>query len=471
MTGLVDTYFGTVQGQVVTAANTNVFQFLGIPYAEKPLGNLRFRNPSPFIKPWKGVLDATSYGPFCLQADSTGKELAGSSEDCLYLNIWVPQIVNESCDKLPVMIFIHGGSFNFGTSSEDSVNGASLAKNGNVIVVTLNYRLGFFGFLTDDQAQNSNQGLRDQQMAIQWVHENIGSFGGNSGKISIFGHSAGAISVGILLLNPNLPIVSGIMQSGHPYSFLRPDSIEKGQEKSLKFSKHFKCSSEDDLVLSGKAITCLKAIESSKLIEYGGVNRMHSTILPNPIFGDSFLPYTAKNMLNGSQSMVKLNLKPLLIGFNQDEGELFVRRNNLKVPVSSKDAISQLNILFDGKLTKEQIKKVEKFYIRDEMDATQLQSAIFDAYGDLYVYCGSLFFAQAYSKFEKPENSKVYIYKLKYKASKPKIPIENCNGICHGEELPTVFGLALNDTFNYSKDDVKVALYVIDKWTKFAKEG
>jgi para-nitrobenzyl esterase len=165
-------------------------EFLGIPYAAPPTGELRWKAPVPHT-PWTAALDATQFDPACAQPNDVLTSL--SSEDCLYLNIYTP---NPPCRHLPVMVWIHGGTFLVGSGQE--TNASLLAVKGKVVVVTINYRLGPFGFLTDKvlDAENphhvsGNYGLLDQQAALKWVKRNIAGFGGDSARVTIFGESAG----------------------------------------------------------------------------------------------------------------------------------------------------------------------------------------------------------------------------------------------------------------------------------------
>ena len=444
----------------------NVYQFLSLPYAEKPIGHLRFASPVPFKSPWNGTRDATTLPSLCTQADANGQLLKSSSEDCLYLNLWVPATANDECARFPVMIFMHGGSFNFGTASESLVNASQLASQGNVIVATLNYRLGFLGFLTDETSENTNQGLRDQQTAIEWLHKNIAQFGGDANRLTIFGHSAGSISVGIHMLNPHLPIVGGIMESGTPYSFLRPDSMKVAREKSLNFSRHYNCSTADEASLTSEAVDCLRSIDVAQLITYGGKQRMHSTILPNPVFGDSLLPDTAARYMKSP----RLNgaLKPLLIGFNQDEGELWVARSDLGKSETLSQAREQMKKLFKKKLTDGQIDEIAKTYLNESMNANDFKQALYDAYGDLYVYCSTLFYAKAYEK-KIETNGRIFMYDLKHRSSVAKSP-KVCKKVCHGEELPLVFARPLREPAAHTPEDINVSKYMIAKWSQFARE-
>jgi para-nitrobenzyl esterase len=200
----VKTTGGMVQGSTTADGQIRIFKTL--PYAAPPVGELRWQAPRPAI-PWQGVRDATTFGPRCLQGQIFGdivfKEL---SEDCLTLNIWTP--AKAATDRLPVMVWIHGGGFQAGAGAENRHDGEAFARK-NVVLVTINYRLGVFGFLshpelTKESGRNAsgNYGLLDQVAALQWVQDNIAAFGGNSGNVTIFGESAGSFSVSALMASP-----------------------------------------------------------------------------------------------------------------------------------------------------------------------------------------------------------------------------------------------------------------------------
>ncbi len=195
----------TASGKLAGDRKNGISRFKGIPFAKAPTGPLRWRMPEP-VAPWAGVRDATHFGFVCPQAPTQLETLMGltvgePSEDCLYLNVWTP-----ACDgaKRPVMVWFHGGAFVIGAGSQGVYNGKHLAAR-DVVVVTVNYRLGAFGFLnlqdaTDGRAPGTgSEGLADQIMALSWVRANIASFGGDPGNVTIFGESAGAMSVSSLL--------------------------------------------------------------------------------------------------------------------------------------------------------------------------------------------------------------------------------------------------------------------------------
>ncbi|XP_033631786.1 putative inactive carboxylesterase 4 [Asterias rubens] len=198
---IIDTAAGKVVGsraKVPLTTSTNYTSFLGIPYAEPPLGALRFAKPIP-KKPWEGVRDALTYGAECPQKTSNSSET--TDEDCLFLNIFVPVDSVTESRRLPVMVWFHGGSFTSGSGS--TYNGMKLATHGEVVVVNLNYRLGLLGFLcTGDEASPGNYGFWDQRLAVQWVKTNIWNFGGDPEQITIFGESAGGMSVSFHALSP-----------------------------------------------------------------------------------------------------------------------------------------------------------------------------------------------------------------------------------------------------------------------------
>ncbi|HZC43796.1 MAG TPA: carboxylesterase family protein, partial [Acidobacteriaceae bacterium] len=197
---------GRIQGSL--SQDGKVRAFLGIPYAAPPVGPLRWKPPQP-VAAWSGVRSATSFGPRCMQTELFPDMVfrdSGPSEDCLTLNVWAPAA--KASTPLPVMVWIHGGGFVSGGSSEPRQDGEHLARKG-VIIVSMNYRLGIFGFfalpsLVAESAQHAagNYGLMDQAAALNWVHRNIAAFGGDPTKVTIFGESAGSISVSAQMASP-----------------------------------------------------------------------------------------------------------------------------------------------------------------------------------------------------------------------------------------------------------------------------
>ena len=216
-----DTAYGRIEGR----QRRGVLLFAGVPYAHAPVGPLRFAPPRP-PAPWTGVRDATAFGPQAPQVGGTMEAIAGGgqtapwSEDCLTLNVQTP-----ACDggRRPVLVWIHGGGFTTGASSVPWYDGTAFCRNGDVVVVTVNYRLGAFGWshlahLPDghDEPEAGNAGLADQVAALQWVRQHIAGFGGDPGNVTVFGESAGAMSVGTLLGTPSAQglFAKAVLQSG-----------------------------------------------------------------------------------------------------------------------------------------------------------------------------------------------------------------------------------------------------------------
>ena len=200
------------QGDVVGAARDaeGVLAFKGIPYADAPVGPLRWHAPTP-SSPWSGPLDAGRYGARCLSAWTGDREPGPPrSEDCLNLNIWTA--AHQATEKRPVMVWVHGGGFQFGSSANPTTDGGKLAAKG-AVVVTFNYRLGVLGFLAhpdlDREGPSGDYGLQDQLAALRWVKANIARFGGNPNNVTIFGESAGAHAIGILMASP---LAKGLFQ-------------------------------------------------------------------------------------------------------------------------------------------------------------------------------------------------------------------------------------------------------------------
>src|SRR5688572_3257881 len=202
----VRTANGVVEGRGVQRSGVRIFR--GIPFAQPPTGDLRWREPQP-VQNWKFVRGAVDFGPRCMQApifDDMRFRSNGMSEDCLYLNVWTPAKSNR--ERLPVLVYFYGGGFVSGDSSEPRYDGESMAAKG-IVVVTVNYRLGAFGFMAhpdltweSPHKASGNYGLLDQNAALRWVQKNIASFGGDPKRVTIGGESAGSVSVSAQMASP-----------------------------------------------------------------------------------------------------------------------------------------------------------------------------------------------------------------------------------------------------------------------------
>jgi len=257
---LLKTKLGVLEGVRSIKFNKHLYTFLSVPYAKPPIGELRFKAPEA-IEKWDGILQATKWPPFCVQPSMT---LASRSspvhvltkimtEDCLYLNIWTPSLKFNKSRKRPVMVWLHGGAFQYGGISVDENDGSALALLGDLVVVTLNYRVSAFGFLNANNPQNApnNVGILDQRMAMEWVQSNIKQFGGDPQQVTLFGESAGGHSVGLHMISPaSQPLFKrAILQSGVPISFLRSYDVNtdtKGPATSegigsIMVAKRLKC--------------------------------------------------------------------------------------------------------------------------------------------------------------------------------------------------------------------------------------
>ncbi len=222
----------TKNGTIAGLKEGDILSYRGVPYAKPPVGSLRFM-PAQKAESWEGVLDASSFGAACPQT----KKYRSSSEDCLTLNIWTPGTDQK---ERPVFFYIHGGSFCAGTGSDPEYNGTNLAKNGDVVVVTINYRLGALGFLDFSflgEEFSPNCGLSDIVMALSWVHENIAAFGGDPHNITVLGQSAGAIAASVLPVMPAARkyVSKVIMMSGGPSLLYTKAQYQEVARKFLKF--------------------------------------------------------------------------------------------------------------------------------------------------------------------------------------------------------------------------------------------
>lgn len=248
---------GPLRGFVQNVSGVEIATFLSIPYGQPPVGKLRFRNTVP-VEPWEETRDATYLPPPCIQSEYTQRLFPvhilneSVTEACLYLNVWAPlrkgEVDPDSEDNLlkdnkkAVMVLIHGGLFTIGSTGIDEYDGRMLAATGDVIVITIQYRLGIFGFLDlDTDEVPGNMGLVDQYTAIKWVSENAQHFGGDPELITLFGTSAGAISIGFHMFSPKAgPLFRrAILQSGSP--MLLKQVYNRGEALAEKFASMVGC--------------------------------------------------------------------------------------------------------------------------------------------------------------------------------------------------------------------------------------
>ena len=302
---------GVLEG--VISADDKVRTFKGIPYAAPPVGLLRWREPQPALS-WSGVRRASEYGARCMQAPIYPDMVFhdnGPSEDCLYLNLWMP--AHPATNRLPVMVWIYGGGFNAGSSSEPRQDGGNLSKQG-VVVVSMNYRLGIFGFFShpalakeSGHGSSGNYGLLDQAAALRWVHDNIALFGGDPNNVTIFGQSAGSSSVSALVASP---LTKGLFQKaiGESGAALNPSrparSLTESEGANVRFAQEAFGTSSIETLRSKPAADVLHAAVDAKDARF------------SMIVDGYFLPESPLVIYSGGQQ----SHVPLLAGWNADEG-------------------------------------------------------------------------------------------------------------------------------------------------------
>src|SRR5215470_6982066 len=304
----VRTESGVVEG--TTSGDGSIRVYKGVPYAAPPVGALRWQAPQP-VAPWKGTRKAVTFGARCMQAPVFPDMIFRDepSEDCLYLNVWTPA---KSKGALPVMVWIYGGGFQSGSASEPRQDGERLAGKG-VVVVSMNYRVGVFGFfahpeLTRESPHHAsgNYGLLDQVAALQWVQRNVAAFGGDPKSVTIFGESAGSLSVSDLMASP---LSQGLFHraSGESGAFFAagpqttaPKSLAASEEAGSKYAQ----------TLGAESLAALRAKPAADFLAGGPRS---SWFWPN--LDGYFMPKEAYAVYAaGAQSHV-----PLLAGWNADE--------------------------------------------------------------------------------------------------------------------------------------------------------
>lgn len=302
---------GTLRGKLAQANGVALHEFLGIPYAAPPLGALRWKPPQP-VAHWRDVRDAQKFGPRCMQLPLFSDMVFrsdGMSEDCLYLNVWTP--ASAGAKKWPVLVYFYGGGYQGGDGSEPRYDGASLASTG-IVTVTLNYRLGAFGFMAlPALAQESprhvtgNYGLLDQNAALRWVKANIARFGGDPAQITIAGESSGAISVSAHMASPLSRglIARGIGESGALIAPIAPQSLADAEQRGKTLMQQVHASD----------LPALRALSAAELLQATAAK--DTPTFDADIDGYFLTETPAATFARGAQARI-----PLLLGANSQEG-------------------------------------------------------------------------------------------------------------------------------------------------------
>uniref|UniRef100_A0A4W2G3X3 Carboxylesterase 5A n=1 Tax=Bos indicus x Bos taurus TaxID=30522 RepID=A0A4W2G3X3_BOBOX len=481
---IVDTAQGRVLGKYVSLKGfaQPVGVFLGIPFAKPPLGSLRFAPPQP-AEPWTFVKNTTSYSPMCSQnavlvemtSDliSNGMETVKTkfSEDCLYLNIYTPADLMKR-SRLPVMVWIHGGALLMGGAS--SCDGLVLSAHENVVVVTIQYRLGIWGFFsTGDEHSRGNWGHLDQVAALHWVQENIANFGGDPGSVTIFGGSAGAESVSVLVLSPlakNL-FHRAISESGVA---LIPGLVKKDSKAEAKRIAAFAgCKTITSAVL----VHCLRQKTEDELLEITQkMNFFTLNFLGDPTKTYPFLPTVVDGVLLPKMPEEMLaeknfNTVPYIVGINKQEfGWILPLLMGFPLTAGKMDQEMATSFVWKSypilNIPEELAPVATDKYLGGTHDPVQKKDLLLDLIADGLFGVPSVNTA----RYHRDAGVPTYMYEFQYRPRfsselKSKTVIGD-----HGDEQSSVFGIpVLQD--GASEEEINLSKMMMKFWANFARNG
>ncbi|XP_047986256.1 esterase FE4-like isoform X2 [Leguminivora glycinivorella] len=466
---------GKLQGGTDTLYDgSTYYSFRGIPYAQPPLGQLRFRAPLP-PQPWTGIRKATEYGSSCAQTEDGADSVFQGSEDCLFLNVFTKSLHGRT----PVMVFIHGGSYLSG-SGDDELYGPKFIVQQDVVLVTLNYRLEVLGFLSLETPEvPGNAGMKDQVAALKWVKENIAKFGGDPDNITIFGESSGACSVTHHILSP---MTTGlfhkvIAQSGtsvHDWA-IGEDSKSRAFRVGNYLGKNTKNTTELlDFLMSLPAahLTKLTAATSTEDEKYRGLPERFLPVVEKKF--NNVEAFLNENPLDILQSKTVRKV-PLILGFNSAEAIIMIEDRLGKLDIYNNNPSYDVPREIAEKISEEKMndmgKRIRKFYIGDREYTKNDYKEIVSMLSDVHFVYDTHRFTHLYSK----HNSPIYMYRFSFESDLNVFKNASTMGLdlkgaCHADELFYMF------TSDYSKDayesQQKLKDYVskVTKlWTDFAK--
>ncbi|XP_021025648.1 carboxylesterase 1E isoform X4 [Mus caroli] len=482
---MVDTMQGKVLGKYISLEGFTqpVAIFLGVPFAKPPLGSLKFAPPQP-AEPWSSVKNATTYPPMCSQDPVTGQivnDLLTNrkekiplqfSEDCLYLNIYTPADLTKS-DRLPVMVWIHGGGLVLGGAS--TYDGLVLSTHENVVVVVIQYRLGIWGFFsTGDEHSRGNWGHLDQVAALHWVQDNIAKFGGDPGSVTIFGESAGGESVSVLVMLS--PLAKNLFHRAISESGV---ALTAGLVK-----KNTRPLAEKIAVISGcknttsaAMVHCLRQKTEEELLEttlklnlfkldLHGDSRQSHPFVPTVLDG-VLLPKMPEEIL----AEKNFNTVPYIVGINKQEfGWILPTMMNYPPSDVKLDQMTAISLLkkssFLLNLPEDTIAVVIEKYLRDTDDEGRNKDQLLELIGDVVFGVPSVIVSRGHRDAGAP----TYMYEFQYCPSfssemKPDTVVGD-----HGDEIYSVFGAPILRG-GTSEEEINLSKMIMKFWANFARNG
>ncbi|XP_057336401.1 uncharacterized protein LOC130674963 [Microplitis mediator] len=453
------------------------YAFRGIPYAKPPLGELRFKDSEP-AEPWSGLKDATKFGNVCAQKDFFTRRTLGN-EDCLFLNVYTSDLKPDA--PRAVMVWIHGGAFFFGSGNDD-IYGPDYLVEKDVVVVTMNYRLGMIGFLNlEDEAAPGNQGLKDQVLALKWVQKNIEKFGGDPNRVTIFGESAGSASVHYLTLSP---LAQGLFQKAILQSGVATNTWASAPSSMKEAAENVSEKLGNKVTDTKKLIEFLQSVDALKLAEAEDPlktwTNFYETVNPFTPSVDSKAknPFLNIPLTEAIKSGIKV---PHIIGYNSDEGIIFItgleddeyskidaNRDTLLVHPTEERFLKQKNVSSSD---------VTKFFIGDR--AINRENAKY--FADLL--SARFFLINIHNILEIQSSiadAPTYLYKFDFYSKETsilqKILATDLQGTCHAEDLFFIFYPKMLKLLELKPPASDTTEYIIQErflelWTNFAKTG
>ncbi|KAF9409099.1 hypothetical protein BGZ94_002080 [Podila epigama] len=472
----VNTPVGPIQGW----RDQNAFRFLGIPYAEAPVQQLRFAAPVPKA-PFTQTLDATRYRHVCPQTSQNAGFLpmllsylengATEDEDCLNLNVYTPSLKGQGKELLPVMVYIHGGGFTTYSGSVIIFEPGNMVSRGGVVVVSINYRLGMLGWAENSAAWGrtsvpGNQALRDQILALEWVKKNIASFGGDPNRVTVFGESAGATSIRALL---SVPSTFGLYQSvigqSDPVNipFKTPESAAKITEYFLEALgcpiTDLDCarSRPTRQVIDAQIVANSKALADDKWTTWALVQR---PTIDGILIKEEFSSLVKKGTYNTNAN--------IMWGTVKDEAGLFVPQY-FPNPIPPANVSSALELFFSPERTVEAL--ASEHLTLDPNDADAVRNLFTRVGTQYYFFCPLRYLSRQMTK-RKP----IYNFRFNRGRDTPLVGDGYCSSstgrVCHAADIQPVFASgAAVPGFSQTGDDARFARQVVDRFTTFAKTG